>query len=97
MMYALMQADGTLIEETAATDPFEAWSNSFEYLSNHGCGNLLPFHAEDLNKERSSSVPQDKSRFYCRRYWKDWKGSRDYARKHGWRVVKVMLVATGEK
>lgn len=92
MLYALKGPMGVIIESTVTNDRGTAWGYAFDYLTENGCGNLLSYSSDGLEHEIDSSVPQHKSKYYGRRYWKDIKGSMDYARKHGWRIVEVRAV-----
>lgn len=92
MLYALKGPMGVIVESTVANDRGTAWVHAFHYLTDNGCGNLLAHHTDGLEHEVDSAVPQHKSMYYGRRYWKDPKGAMDYARKHGWRIVKLKVV-----
>ena len=93
MLYGLQSPSGIIVEETVSADSSECWTKSFDWLCDHGCGNLHGYSADGMEHERDSGVKQEKSWYFMRRFYKRWKPSMDYARRWGYRVVQVRVEA----
>lgn len=92
MLYALISPTGEVCEQTVAVDAYAAWDKAWEYLTDHGCGNLLARHYDGIEYEEGTNVPRQKSRYFYRRFYGKRKAAMDYARKHGLLIGPVRLV-----